>query len=167
MDKQLAQLEHVLREQLAANEALLSLLNRKREAMKTADQALMLQCCELEQEKVHLLGELEKQRLQLVAALTLAVEPDAAEPLRLAELAQRMEEPARSRLLVLRAQLVERMTQVRDQTRITHRALESLQRHMQGLMMTVGALCSGVATYGANGARPRAAAAVSTFSMTA
>jgi len=167
LDKQLNQLETILQSQLDAHEQLLALLHRKREALREAAHQRVLQCCELENEKVRVISELEKNRLAIVAELTQMLEPNAAQPLRLAELAERLPEPTRGRLLVMRSQLVQRMQQVQQQTRLTQRALESLHRHMQGLMQTVGSLCSGVATYSANGARPRAATAVSTFNTTA
>jgi hypothetical protein len=167
LDKKIAQLEEVLQKHLEQNEQLLKLLMRKREALRGAEHSAVRQCTELEAEKLHAISELEKTRLQLVGDLTLMVEPAAREPLRMEPLAQRLPEPGRGRLLVLRAQLVERMQAVQQQSKVTQGALESLHRHMHGLIMTVSSVCSGVATYSATGARPRTALAVSTFSTTA
>jgi hypothetical protein len=167
LDKTLAHLEQVLQQQLSAHEQLLALLQRKRQALREAAHTLVVQCCELENEKIRAISELEKARLELVGRLTQMCDPAATQPLRLAQLAEHLPEPARGRLLVLRGQLAARMEAVQGQTKITQRALESLHRHMQGLMMTVGSLCSGVATYSASGLRPRAATTMSTFSTTA
>ena len=116
---------------------------------------------------VQQISELEKKRLQLVADLTLALDPQAAQPLKLAELAQRLDEPDRGRLLVLRQQLLERMAEVRRQTNVARRATESLVSHMQGLVQSIGAACSGMSIYASNGAPPPQAMVLSTFNTTA
>src|SRR5690606_29211509 len=123
----------VLQQQVQAHEALLSLLQRKREALRTGGTRAMTELAALENEKVQLISELEKHRLTLVAELTLALVPDAAEPMRLGELAERMPEPARGRLLVLRHQLRERMEQVREASSVLRRATEALMKHVHGL----------------------------------
>jgi len=161
------QLEDLLRRQLADHEQMLQLLERKREALRGADQQQLTRCCALENQTVRSISELEKQRLKLMGELTLMLDPGAAQPWRLVELAERMDEPWRGRLLVLRAQLKDKMESIRRQTRIAQRTVESLYKHMHGLIVTVGSVCSGVVTYGQRGVRPRSAVAVSTFSTTA
>ncbi len=167
MDKQLQQLEELLRGQIAAHEALGSIMTRKAAALRLADRRQLMDCCELENKQVQAIGDLEKQRLQLVADLTLMIQPQAGEPMRLAELAQRLPEPSRGRLLVLRQQLVERMTAVHRQTQSARHATQTLVAHMHGLIQSIGTAMTGVATYGQRGSLPTPALAVSTFSTTA
>jgi FlgN protein len=160
-------LEQTLQQQLVLHRGLLDLLKRKRDVLRANDARATADLCGLEHEKVQKVAELEKQRLKLVADLTLRVDPAAAEPMRLAELAERLGEPARGRLLVLRQQLLEQMRRVQQETSVVRRATEALAKHMQGIVQTIGAISSGVSTYGSRGAFPQQNTAVSTFSATA
>ncbi len=157
----------VLNELLGAHEQLGMLLEQKRAALSGARFEQVTQLCERENGHVRRISELETQRLELVAALTLHVQPNAAEPMRMGDLAERLAEPDRGRLLVLRKQLLDRMSLVRRQTGITRRATQSLAGHMQGLMQNISALCSGVSLYNGQGAPPQQAMQVSTFNTTA
>lgn len=165
-DKTIAQLEAILNQQIGLHEQLCQLMHRKREAMRRGDNAGMYELCDLENEKLTSIGELEKQRLQTVADLTLAVTPDADKPLRMVELAEMLDEPARGRLLVLRSRLYERMAEVKEQSSVAHRAAQSLVNHMQGLLQTLGALSCGAGTYGSRGV-PAASGRISTINVTA
>lgn len=167
LEQHTAALESVLQQQVQAHEALLSLLERRRQAMRTADTRAVNELCALENEKVQAISELEKQRLTLVAKLTLAIDPTAAEPMRMGELAERLPEPARGRLLVLRHQLMQRMARVREASSVARRAAEALMKHVHGLVQTIGVLSTGVSTYSQQGQPPRQATAVSTINLTA
>lgn len=160
-------LEETLKRLTAQHEQLLSLLQRKRAALREADEQKVTAMCQLENEALRAISELEIERARQAGALTLQVQPDAKAPLRLGELAERLPEPARGRLLVLRHQLVQRMEQVREQSSVTRRATETLARHMQGLVQTIGVIATGVSTYDESGALPRQATAMSTINMTA
>ncbi len=166
-DRLVDQLETLLRELLDQHSQLLATMQRKREVMKTGERRAMDALCRLEGELVQRITGMEKRRLELVAALTLHVAPDAAEPMKLSDLAQRLEEPARGRLLVARQQLVGRMQQVQHETSVARRAAESLVRHMTGLIQTIGTLSTGVSTYGRQGQRPQAAITMRTINLTA
>jgi len=167
MDKRLTQLETVLRDELAAHEQLLVTMDRKLEAMRRADNDVLTRCCREENGLIQRIGDLEKQRLQQVAAWTQQIDPQAPAPLRMGELAQRLDEPARGRVLVLRAQLLERMQQVRQRGGALRRAADTLVAHMQGLMQSIGGALAGAQTYGRRGAMPQQPPAVSTFNTTA
>jgi len=167
LEKTLTRLEAVLLKQLEAHERLLSHMDEKRIALRRADRQRITDCGRLENQQVQAISELEKERLQLVADLTLAVFPAATEPMRMGDLAERLGEPTRGRLLVLRQQLLAKMEAVREQSRTTRSATESLMKHMQGLVMKVGSLCNGIPVYNNQGAAPRRALAVSTFNTTA
>jgi len=163
----LALLEQTLRQQLSLHGELLELLKRKRDVLRGSDTKAAIDLCTLEHEKIHMIAELEKRRLNLAADLTLMVDPGAKEPMRMAELAEGLGEPARGRLLVLRQQLLDRMKEVHTETGIVRRATETLAKHMHGIVQTIGALSAGVSTYGSRGAFPQSNTAVSTFSATA
>lgn len=167
MDKLLNELESVLTEQTLTHERLLGLMQRKRRSLGTADRAALGSLCEQENGCIQRISELEKRRLNLVAELSLLIEPDTQRPLPLRELAERLPEPARGRLLVLRAKLRERITQVSKQSAVARQALETLVGHMTGLIQTVGGVMSGVGTYNRAGALPQTALAVHTFNATA
>jgi len=163
----IASLEQVIGQLLRLHGELLELLKRKQDKLRANDANGTMDLCKLEHEKVTRIAELEKHRLTLAADLTLVVDPNAAEPMRLAELAERLDEPVRGRLLVLRQQLLEKMARVQNETSIVRRATETLAKHMQGIIQTIGAITTGVSTYGSGGAFPQRNAAVSTFSATA
>ena len=167
IEKNVATLETLLREQLAAHERLLAVLKQKKVALAKADHAEVTDCCRRENEQIQAVSELEKKRLMVVGELTLQIEPKAAQPMRLPELAQQLAEPMRGRLLVLRQQVRERMEQVRAEVTVARRATEALVGHIQGLVQMVGGAVTGVATYNRAGSRPRAATAISTFTATA
>ena len=150
-----------------AHVALAGLLDAKKQALLNADNPALTDLLRRENQQVQLIAELEKARTATTAQLTLLVEPNAPQPRRLTELAQRLPEPARGRLLVLREQLRERMKAVRDRARVTQHATEHIGRHMHGLVQTITALSSGNTTYQRNGQRPSPRAAVSTFNLSA
>jgi len=160
-------LERTLRQLLDLHTELLELLKRKRDIVRSNDSQAAINLCVLEHEKLRKIAELEKLRLQQVADLTLAVDPQAGAPMRMAELADRLGEPVRGRLLVARQQLLEGMKNVQQETNIVRRATETLSKHMHGIVQTIGALSAGVSTYGNRGAFPQKNTPVSTFSATA
>jgi len=171
MDKQIesavSSLDALCRRQLALHDELSELLDRKREALKTADADRMTELCGLENERLQKLAELEKQRLELVAKLTQRVRPQASEPMRMRELAECFAGPTRDRLLALRAELAERMQTVQGKAQRARLATESLLKHVTGVVQQVGAVATGVQTYGRTGHRPRSAMSIGTFQMTA
>jgi len=160
-------LESVIQKQLEIHEYLIESAPHKREALQKADLQWLTQLCQLENEKVQALSELEKKRLEIAARLTLLVKPGSPEPMRMREIAQCLSGPAREKLLLLRDELIKRMQQVKQQTTVARRASDALMKHVQGVVQNIGAMTTGVSTYVDNGQRPSSATAVSTFSMTA
>lgn len=160
-------LEATLARLLDRHNQLLGLLQRKRDAMRAGDTHGMTELAQLEHEVVQQVSELEKARLEQVAQLTLGVRPDAAEPMKLGELAEALPEPERGRLLVSRQQLLEAMQRVQHETTVARRAAESLVKHVTGLIQTIGALSTGVSTYSSRGDAPGAQANLSTINLTA
>ena len=161
------QLEGVLRDLIGHHERLAQNLVAKRAALSAADHDRVVKLLEVENATVQAVAEGDKLRQQIVAALTLQLDPAAVAPQPMRDVAQQLEEPHRGRLLVLREQLRDRMLAVRRESTVARAATESLTRHMQGLLHTIQTVCSGGAAYGSGGSAPPVAAVVSTFNTTA
>lgn len=160
-------LEAVLNQAVERQGQLAGLLERKRTALRKGDVQDMGDLCRLENAAVQTISELEKRRLQLVADLTLAVDPNAAQPLMMRDLAERLPEPWRGRLLVTRTKLIAAMKRVQEQTSVAKRASESLLKHVNGLIRTIGVVSQGGAAYGQTGRVDTKPARMSTLNLTA
>ncbi len=163
----LERLEAVLAQSLERQRQLGVMLDRKREALRSGDTEAMADLCRLQGAAVQTIAELEKRRAQLVADLTVGLDPSATQPLPMRELAERLPEPHRGRLLVMRTRLVEAMEQVREQTSVARRASESLLSHVNGLMRTIGTAARGGAAYAQTGKLHTRSARLSTINFTA
>lgn len=137
LNKHIPQLETVLKHLAERHEQLLGLMQRQREALRQADHHGVSEYSRQENTIVQAIGDLEKNRLELVAQLTRVLDPSAIKPMRMRDLAERLPEPSRGRLLVLREQLRERISRVKEESSVTRRATESLLKHMQGLVQTL------------------------------
>ncbi len=166
MDKWIAKLEDTVQRQIILQEKLLTVMKLKVEAFRKADHDSVSACTRQENIELQAFAELEKQRLTYVAQLTQSLDHDATTPLTMGELALRLPEPARGRLLVLRSKLKERMEAVRREGSVLHRASETLLKHMHGIVQSISGAITGISTYSKKGAPPRMAMAVSTFSAT-
>lgn len=161
-------LSAVLSQLVEVHTQLLGLMQRQRVALREHRPDTMRDLCTLENEVVQRISTLEKERLERVATLTLLLDPQAAEPLRLGELAERLPEPMRGQLLVQRQQLLETMGQVQAQTRVARQATEQLLRHMDGVIRSAASAASfGVRTYSRRGRVTEPVTPISTFAMTA
>ncbi len=154
----LTNLTRTVRDLVDVHQRMVTLLDRKTDAMRKADGDAMQQLSERENELVQLLSNLEKRRLQQVADITLRVDPAAPEPLRMKELAERLPEPTRGKLLVMRTQLLDAMEEVKTRTSVARRASESLLKHMTGLLHHVTTAATGSRTYGRRGPGPQPSA---------
>lgn len=167
MQKYIPVLETVLKQLADRHEQLLSLMKRQREALRLADHRGVSECSRLENTVVQAIGDLEKNRLELVAQLTRVVDPSATAPMRMRDLAERLPEPSRGRLLVLREQLRDRIALVKEQSSVTRRATESLLKHMQGLVNTLGSAGRAVGYAPASQPQPPNAPVLGTLKVTA
>ncbi|MEM8782171.1 MAG: flagellar export chaperone FlgN [Planctomycetota bacterium] len=163
----LERLESTLRESVDRQRQLTDLLKRKSDAMKRGDANLMADLTRVENAHVQAISEIEKSRLQLVADLTLLLDAEAKEPLKLGELAERFPEPNRGKLLVMRAQLLEAMRAVQAESAVVKRASDTLAKHVAGLVRTLANVSHGHAAYGPVGRTPQQPAPMSTLSLTA
>lgn len=168
MDKSLEKiagdLEVVLREMVEAQGRLLSELRGKRLLLRSGDREGLVAACERENGVLRRISELERARLELIGEATGLLADGAAKPLSLREIAERVGEPGRGRLLVLRERLRELIEVSRAEAAVAKRVSEALGRHMQGVVQTIGGMFSG--TYGRPG-RSQGVFAVSTFVTTA
>ena len=105
--------------------------------------------------------------MELVAQLTRLIDPSAAAPMRMRDLAERLPEPARGRLLVLREQLRERIASVKDESSVTRRATEALLKHMQGLVHTLGSAGRAAGYAPASQPQPTSGRTIGTLKVTA
>lgn len=165
--KHIPVLETVLKQLAERHEQLLALVKRQRECLRLADHHGVSECSRLENTLVQAIGELEKRRLELVAQLTRAVDPSSMQPMRMRDLAERLPEPARGRLLVLREQLRERISAVKEQSSVTRRATEALLKHMQGLVQTLGNAGRAAGYAPANQPQPASTQTLGTMKVTA
>jgi len=161
------QLEKLMVELTAAHQRMLDLLEQKRAAFRQGRSEVLQRAIANEHDQFQRIAEMEKRRLGLVAELTMLIDPSAAEPMTLGDLADRLDEPARGRLRVLRQQLRDRIEQTRQQTRLARSSAEAMVEHMKGLMHTLGGMVTGVATYNQRGTIPGEKMASSTFAATA
>ena len=166
MDKQLRQLEQHLRDLLEEHEAMLRLIQRKREAVRQARPAVVEDCTERENQHVQRIGQIEKARQELVAQITTALDAQATEPMRLGQIVERLDEPQRGRLLALQAKLRDCMEQVRRESRVVADAMTGLLQHVQGLVQMVAQTVGGGGVYSSRGRVDAAYAGVSSFSTT-
>lgn len=167
MDDLILQLDANLRAMLEEHTRLLSLIERKHQAMRSGRPAAITDCCVAENVHVQAIGELEKRRQGLMAELTRRLSPNSAEPLRLTEAAERIAEPARGRLLVLHAQLRQAVQQVRERNAVAQRATEALLGHVHGMMQMIGQAIGQAGTYSRRGVATGPAQTSSSFQATA
>jgi type VI protein secretion system component VasF len=144
-------LEKMLRSQLEEHQKLLALLERKREAVRQAKIDAIGQLIEDERRQIERIAEIDRAREQIVRRLTAQLEPDAAEPLALSAIADRIDEPVQSRLLGTAAQLRELVMKVRQTSTVVRSAAEALSNHISGVMQSFHAALSRAGVYGRQG----------------
>lgn len=150
MDKLRIQLETNLQTLCKVHQQLVALIQRKQLAMRQAQPDVMEDCCKRENNLVQQIGELEKQRQQLVGQITQHINPQATTPLTLVAIADTLEEPHRGRLLVLHQQLRAAIQQAKDENAIAKQAGQRLLSHMKGMMQAVSSAVS-AGTYSRRG----------------
>jgi hypothetical protein len=166
-DKLVAQLETILAKQLESHEQLRTIITMKHQALRQAKHQLVRDCTMQENRHLQAIAEAEKQRITIVGELTLAFDANAKAPMPLTDIAMRLDEPQRGRLLIQRQQLRGLMEQVRDEAGKARRTAEAVTRHMTGLIQTVTTAMSGSGAYGRQGAPSKPGMQMSTFSATA
>lgn len=139
-----------------------------RAALAGADHHALGACVVRQQQLGQRLAELDVKRSRLVATVTRAV-PGAARTggeTRLSDLANRAEEPWRSRLLDRAAELRARMADTTREQASLRLASESLLAHMKGLMAQVHRQLSATGTYARSHTPAESAVVVSGIDLT-
>ncbi|MHC4320223.1 MAG: flagellar export chaperone FlgN [Planctomycetota bacterium] len=136
-DDEIALLERILRGQLDDHKRMLDCIERNREAVRNADMEAIKLVCQDQNSLAQHLAELEKVRLTAVGRLTESLQPQAATPLSVSQIAEAVGEPAGPRLTALADQLRATVQEVRRASTVVRTAADALARHMSGLMQTV------------------------------
>ena len=168
MQSQLDALEHHLRRLAEEHEGLLELIRRKQRAMRMGQPQLVTDCCERENHHVQRIGGLEGHRQKAVGEITrfMTRGTEREQPLKLSEIAERLPEPRRGRLLVLHQRLRDTMHQVQRENQIARQATDGLLHHVRGVIQQVTQAVGGAGTYGKQGPVEAPPGAVSSFSIT-
>ncbi len=149
MDKLVTELLGLLREMLAGQERLLKLALARREAMRTFDIAKMEMLTGMERAETAGMANLDKRRAVLVGqfrgVLGKGVVPTVT------EIARRVNEPAKSQLLGLAAQVKEMLEQLERNTRINATISETVVKGLAKVLKVVTGLAQHAGLYMRNG----------------
>lgn len=167
-DRWLDELERCLLRLAEEHDGLLDLIRRKQRAMRMGQPELVTDCCERENHHVQRIGGLEGHRQKAVGELTALLTPGTqqGQPLTLSEIAERVGEPRRGRLLVLHQRLRQTMHTVQRENQIARQATEGLLHHVRGVIQQVTQAVGGTGTYGRQGPVEAPPGAVSSFTVT-
>lgn len=143
-------LEQLLAGQLADYRALLRCVERKRQAVRTADVQAVDGLCRQEAVVIQRLRAREEKRLALVIRLG-GDQASREEPPTLLQLAQHLDDPRRNRLLALADELRESAARLRREHSVVRSASESLSQHLNGLMQSMQSALSRAGIYGRRG----------------
>ncbi|NNF43295.1 MAG: hypothetical protein HKO59_04755 [Phycisphaerales bacterium] len=137
----------VLERQAERHEALLELVRRKREAIRTARIDDIVALCAEEQRQVVALNTLEEQRLDIVERMLPPEQAGAAPVVRLADVLSGVD-PVHAAELQRRAESLRlSMEQLKGESSVVNAAAQTLARHLAGLMQTVQTALSQVGVY--------------------
>jgi hypothetical protein len=149
MDKLVAELVGLLGELLAGQERLLKLALARRDAMRVFDVAHMEVIAGQERQEIQTLAAIDRQRQALVAqfrsVLGRNVEPTVS------EIAPRVPEPTRSRLLGLAGQIRATVEQVERHSRINAAISDAVVKALAKVLKVVTGLAQHAGLYMRNG----------------
>ncbi|MHC4991794.1 MAG: flagellar protein FlgN [Planctomycetota bacterium] len=148
---ELTMLERILTRQLEGHKLMLECMERNREAVRHADMDAIKSVCQEQNQLAQQLAELEKSRLVVVGRLTESLQPEAATPLSLVEIAEAAGAPAGDRLAALAGQLRATVQEVRRASTVVRTAADALARHMSGLMQAVHSALTRAQVYSRRG----------------
>jgi hypothetical protein len=149
MEKLVTELLTLLRELLAGQERLLAMALARREAMRTFDMARLETVAGQERVETVKMVELDKRRAALTGRLRAAL--GGGTPATVSEVARRVEEPARSQLLALAAQLKETVEKVERNARINATVSETVVKGLAKVLKVVTGLAQHAGLYMRNG----------------
>ncbi len=149
VDKLVAELLMLLRELLAGQDRLLKLALARREAMRVFDIARLETLAAQERTEALRLGELDRRRQTLVGQFRAVLGKGAAPTV--SEIALRANEPVKSQLLGLAAQLKETVKQVERNARINATISETVVKGLAKVLKVVTGLAQHAGLYMRNG----------------
>ena len=149
MDKLVNELLSLLRDLLVGQQQLLQLGLSRRDAMRTFDVTRMEALVGQEKAALERLTSLDRRRQQLMAQIR-ATMPRNFEPT-VSEIAKRSQEPQKSQLLTLAAQLKETVEQVERNTRINATISETVIKGLAKVLKVVTGLAQHAGLYMRNG----------------
>ena len=165
-EQMVADLEVVLDELHARFGDLVSLAERRLEAIRAASPADLSACISAENEVVQRVAAIEKRRIATVGKLAERLGSKAGVNTSFTWIADRIDAGAGDRIRRLARRLRDRMEMLNRLNETAALATKTLVTHMQGLMAQVGARLSHARTYARNGAVLPGAAVVSSVDMT-
>jgi hypothetical protein len=144
-------LERLLAAQLEEHQRLRACIDRKREAIRTADIDAVTAICGEENAIIQRVAEVEKRRLELVGRMTQAIQPKAPSPMSMSQLSAALGEAQGVRLQAYADQLKTLISDVKRQSSIVRAAAETLSKHMSGIVQTVHSALSRARVYSRRG----------------
>lgn len=144
-------LERILSAQIEEHQRLRGCIDRKREAIRTADINAVSEICGEENAVIQRVAELERRRLELVGRMTQSLDAKASAPMTLSQLAVALGDGQGSRLAAYADQLRSLIADVKRQSSIVRNAAEALSRHMSGIVQTVHSALSRARVYSRRG----------------
>jgi flagellar biosynthesis/type III secretory pathway chaperone len=141
----------LLGQHLEVHAAMLDCIDRKRQAIRQADLAMVNAISQQESPLLSRLTDLEQKRAGLIRRLTGLLSPGAKAAMTVRQIAAAIE-PARAKELLAVADELKALAQkVQRANSIVRDAAETLARHMAGVMQTVGSALSAARVYGRRG----------------
>lgn len=166
MDKFLAELEGYLTQLCDAHQQFLVLIERKKQALRSAKVKIIQECCQEENLLIQKISAIEKRRLHVVGRITGFLTPDAKVPLSLTDIATSLSEPEKDRLILQQQRLIGLVENVKLENSIVQSATQALLGHVQGVIQMIGQAFDSVGTYGNKGKVVSSGVMASSFSTT-
>ncbi|MFK7960267.1 MAG: flagellar protein FlgN [Phycisphaerales bacterium] len=151
VERAVAVLESLLRDEAELHGALLEHLEASRDAMRTADVDALTHAGQAERGLLQRLRAAEQRRREVVTGIGAVLEPQGSDPMTLSRIAAAAGPDNGPRLLALRDELTETLAEIQRRGRILAEAAEAVGRHLAGIAQTFGAAVAGPATYGRRG----------------
>lgn len=161
------QLLALLQDLTSCYEQIESLNDRREEAIRAADTKTLTECLKTESDVVDQVIRAERRREGIVAFFTEQLGAASAEQASARFIAERLPEPALSDQIVAAADnlraIIDRTQAKNEAARIT---VETMAKHMQGLLRTAAERMSQTGAYGARGTVRRNTQVVSSVDLT-
>lgn len=154
MTKSIDVLLRMLAVQVEGYGRLVDRLRAKREAIRVANLASVVEVCHEERQIIDRIAEVEQSRLRLVSEVAARTD---REILNVDEIVELTDETRGEKLRGLAAELKSRILAAQEESSIVNDAAAALSRHMAGLLQTVQVSLAGGGVYGRRGriAAPR------------